>query len=196
MRIFLIALLTLAFGPTGCARAEPDNGLILTSEGRLVRETDEVARSEFARVLAGKSAEAAGEHWTSLVVIRELPILHLARADEWGWAHLTVDLSLTPPAGITDPAAAVARAETVVRDTAAYRVRHPADVTVITVVRDAGAAPAGSLTYTTVAGDTFAKISAAFYGTPLEWHRIADQNPGVDPGNLTPGTALVIPPKP
>ncbi len=47
--------------------------------------------------------------------------------------------------------------------------------------------------YTAQAGDTWADLSQAFYGSAQHWRRLADANQG---GELTAGRQIVIPPKP
>ena len=48
-------------------------------------------------------------------------------------------------------------------------------------------------TYVVTAGDTLSGISVTYYGTEVEWNRIAEANPRVDPDRLRVGTRLQIP---
>lgn len=48
-------------------------------------------------------------------------------------------------------------------------------------------------TYVVTAGDTLSGISVMYYGTEVEWNRIAQANPDVDPDRLRIGTKLSIP---
>lgn len=53
--------------------------------------------------------------------------------------------------------------------------------------------PANSTTYTVKPGDSFSKISAAVYGSPNFWAKIAQANPNVSSSKLRVGQVLVIP---
>ena len=55
---------------------------------------------------------------------------------------------------------------------------------------------AGTRRYTVQAGDTWADLSTAFYGSTRHWRIIRDANPGSAEGELCPGQELVIPPRP
>ena len=188
MRPLLLPLLILL---SSCA--PNTTGYVMTRDRGLVAETAEVSRDEFARRLSDRAATAAGKDWIASATIRELPLRDEVKADEWGWKTLSIDLVLTPPRGAST-AGAAARAEEAVREAAVYRVHRSSDIAIHSIVRDPAAPIPGSTRYTTVAGDTLAGISTAFYGTSQHWRLIADANPGL--GALTPGTELVIPPKP
>lgn len=180
----------------GCLGGGDAPGMIVTRDGRMTAETAEVSRDELTYRLGLRAADAAGKGWNAKVAIRELPKLNETKADEWGWSTMTIILDLFPPAGSAADPAALARAESAIRDAAIYRVRRQTDIHFTSTLATAGAVTPGTVSYTTVAGDTFAGISTAFYGTPQHWRRIADANPQVDAAQMTPGTVLSIPPKP
>lgn len=184
------SLLTLA----GCAGSGGrDNGMIVTHDGRVVSETAEVARDELAYVLTGRATEAAGAGYHAVITITVLPELDAVRADEFGWKDLPIQLQLVPPRGATGIPDAQQRAEAIVLSTVALRVPRRSAAHLTTTVTETGAPLPGSQTYVTVAGDTLAGISTAFYGAPKHWRAIADANPGIDQ-TLPVGTSLVIPP--
>ena len=187
----------------GCAASRADatrqksNGLIITHDGRTVADTADVARDEMLFVLKKRTSEAAGPGWKANVEIAELPQFEAVRADEWGWKHITITLTLVPPA--TDPRTSprtdegVARAADAAHKAVEFRVRNHADIAVTSTLLAAGAPAPGSTRYTAVAGDTLAGISTAFYGSSQHWRLIADANLGVE---VAPGVELIIPPKP
>lgn len=179
----------------GCLSGDAP-GMIVTRDGRMTAETAEVSRDELTYRLGQRASDAAGKGWNAKVAIQEMPKLHETKADEWGWSTMTITLDLFPPAGSAADPAVLARAESAIRDAAIYRVHRQSDIRFVSTMASAGAVAPGTLTYTTVAGDTFAGISTAFYGTPQHWRRIADANPQVDAAQMAPGTVLSIPPKP
>lgn len=187
MRLLAFAAILLL---SACTR--DSTGYVTTHDGRLVAETAEVSRDEFAHRAAARAADAAGPGWKAKVTIRELPLRDEVKADEWGWKSLPIDLALTAPAGAVTDGVAM-RAEEAVRTIAIYRVRRSTDIAFTTRIQDASEPPPGSTRYTAVAGDTWAGISTAFYGTSQHWRVIADANPGIE---VAPGADLVIPPKP
>jgi nucleoid-associated protein YgaU len=198
MRPLLIPCCCLLLFIVGCADkgARPTNGLVMTHDERWVTETAEIAQSEFAYQLGQKAAAAAGPGWQAKAEIRELPVLHAVNADEFGWAKMTVVVTLAAPAGGKIDGEAQSRAEAEIRSRARYKTARASDITVQTTTIASAAELPGAQKYTTVAGDTFAAISTAFYGTSQHWRVIADANPGIDGAGLTPGTVLIIPAKP
>ena len=63
--------------------------------------------------------------------------------------------------------------------------------TISTTVEAVTTSPAR--TYVVTSGDTLSGISVMYYGTEIEWSRIADANPDVDPDRLRIGAKLTIP---
>ena len=53
--------------------------------------------------------------------------------------------------------------------------------------------PGDAQRYQIQAGDTLARISAVFYGSPKHWRQIVDANPGLVPEALRVGQEIVIP---
>ena len=190
-------LLPLVLFLVACAGPQSrDGGFIMTHDGRWVRETAEVARDEFAFRLARKAEGAAGAGWQARIVVQELPTLDAVQADTWGWkTSLTIALTLVPPATAAPDAKVTERVESEVLSVAVYQAAGQRVIHLTSTLLKAGEPPAGSTRYVTVAGDTFAGISTAFYGSPQHWRVIADANPTVDQ-TLPVGTTLVIPPKP
>ncbi len=176
----------------GACGSRDDTGYVTTHDGRLVSETAEVSRDEFAHQAGSRAAEAAGKGWKAVATIAVLPLRDEVKADEWGWKTLPIDLLLVPPPG-AETGGAAERAEKAVRGIAIYRVHRGSDVAVTTRLQSASEPLPGSQRYTVVAGDTLAGISTAFYGTSQHWRVIADANPGVE---VKAGADLVIPPKP
>lgn len=180
---------------SGCTDGE-SAGFILTRDGHMRSETAEVSRDELAYRLGQRAADALGTGWNARVAIQELPTMSAVKADQWGWRKMTITVELFPPTGATQNPAAIAKAESAIGDAAIYRVPNRSDLHFTTTVAATGTIVPGTISYTTVANDTFAGISTAFYGTPQHWRRIADANPAVDGAQLVPGTVLAIPPKP
>ncbi len=197
MRLLIIACCCLLL-VVGCAEKgdRPTNGLVMTHDGRWLTETGEIAQSEFAYQLGQKAAAAAGPGWQAKAEIREMPVLNAVNADEFGWPKMTVVLTLAAPAGGKADPAAQSRAEAEIRSRARYKTARASDITIQTTAIASAAELPGAQKYTTVAGDTFAAISTAFYGTSQHWRVIADANPGIDGAGLAPGTVLIIPAKP
>jgi LysM repeat protein len=189
-RLIILPLFALL---TGCVR-DDSTGMIATHDGRIVAETAEVATGELIHQIDRHSAEAAGPGWAAGSRIGSPPEKDLVRADQWGWRTLAITLELTPPMDATPEAraAAMTRAEAAARGVAAYRVRRLSDVQVMVQV----SAPSSGVRYTVQPGDTLVRISTAFYGTPQEWRRIADANPGSGDEALAPGRVLIIPSAP
>jgi LysM repeat protein len=169
--------------------------MVVTHDGRLVTETAEVARDEFAWRLAQRATAEAGEGWRASVTIAEMPSLHAAHADEFGWREqLSLAVQLFPPTGAAT-STVKDRVGEEMRRVAKYRTAVSTPITVVVAVAEVATPLPGSQTYVTVAGDTLASISTAFFGSPQHWRLISDANPGVDPA-LPAGTRLTIPPKP
>ena len=188
-----ILWLTLALCSCTNDRTE---GLITTYDGRFVVGTAEVVTDDLSHRWAALAREAAGENWGAVVTIHGPPVFNLVTPDEFGWPGMELDLVLTPPRGATDIPAATERAVTELHNVAMYRVQLGKEPQIDYVVMKAGELPPGATLYTTVAGDTMASISAAFYGSTQYWRRVSDANRGVEIGDLKPGIELVIPPKP
>ena len=178
----------------GCSTSNDkrSNGLIITHDGRTVAETAEVAHDEMVYIISNKAANAAGKNWKVTAEIPELPQLDVVHADEWGWAAITIKMTLMPPATIHDTNDSILQATAAARSAVRFRVRHEDQITVTTNVLTPGVALPGSQTYMVVTGDTWTGIANAFYGNAQHWRVIADANPATE---LTPGITITIPPK-
>ncbi len=188
-----LGLMTSCVASRDAASQPTANGLIITHDGRTVADTAEVARDEMLYILKKHTSEAAGAGWKANVEIAELPQFEVVRAEEWGWKHITITLTLVPAATDLRPSEGVDRATDAAHQAVQFRVRNHVDITVTTTLLTAGAPAPGSTHYTAVAGDTLAGISTAFYGSSQHWRLIADANLGVE---VAPGVELIIPPKP
>lgn len=209
-----VALSTVALSTAllaGCAQAPEGtrgSGVVVTSEGQFLANTDANERASTVRHLVEDLDKALAPAFTAQVVIDELPVWHASAVQEgdgaWRWEKATARITLT---GSGTPAVAPEELRTEIERYLAKRSR---TATATIVVREApapvAAAPAapapaapqasGPRTYTVQAGDTLADIATLFYGSPAPWRRIVEANPGLDPAQLTPGQALVIPPAP
>ncbi|MEK7412519.1 MAG: LysM domain-containing protein, partial [Planctomycetota bacterium] len=154
-----------------------------------------------------------GEDWKVEVALKEMPIWISERATDdgvWRWESMTVNILITPPVGQTLSAEKIVEFDQALR--AYFRtklVKKNPELVVLHIAAQAPAkptevqpvtppvvvVPAGPVqrSYTVQAGDTLADISSAFYGTPIHWRSILAANPGLDPGALRPGQAIVIP---
>lgn len=214
LSVLLVPLILLtACAPT--AEGTRGSGALMTSDGRIVANTDRVHRDETARHIAEDINTALAPNWTTKVVIDELPVWISGiepNDGDWKWSQATVHVTLT---GSGPLAHTVEDLQQGVTEYLSKRVRQPAQnlhVTVTTAappvvvpvaavpvaaVPVAVAPPASSArTYRIQPGDTLADISTIFYGAPEHWRLIVAANPGLDPAQLTPGTALTIPPRP
>lgn len=209
MRRPTIPLLLLAAGlVSGCATG-PDgsrgNGVIITSEGRFIANTDANERTEVVAHIVNDLDAALAPAWKSTVAIDELPVWRPSgiQPDDgsWRWERATAHVALTGDgplpitveelrAGVASYLAKRARTVDVQVTTGAAKPAAPVAQTAAHPV------PTAARTYTVQAGDTLADIATLFYGSPAPWRRIVEANPGLDPAKLAPGQELVIPPAP
>lgn len=211
MRRPTIPLLLLALLTAGCATAPEGtrgSGMVITGDGRFLANTDANERAETVRHIAEDLDKALAPAWKSAVAIDELPVWRASgiQADDgiWRWKRATAHVALTGegslPLTVDELRAGVAaylakRADTVDVQMAITPAK------AATPVADPPAqaphpAPTATRTYTVQAGDTLADIATLFYGSAAPWRRIVEANPGLDPAQLAPGQALVIPPAP
>ncbi len=220
MRIAALALTIILLA--ACGRFAP--GFIVTEDGRTIANTDENNRALVIDSIRTQLDAQLGDHWRTAVTLPELPVYQPGddRHDYpggWRWLKATATVTLVGDGAAPQPMAneAIRR---VVSDYLEPKVESPArnlSVTVTSVVdaarfaalgQPAATAPvaatgtaapppaSGPRRYTVQAGDTLADISTVFYGSPQHWRLIRDANPGLDAGDLKPGTTLVIPVKP
>jgi LysM repeat protein/predicted small lipoprotein YifL len=223
MRTSAVTLLAAAllFSATGCGRYAP--GFIVTDDGRTLANTDDNNRQLAIDSIRRQLDQQLGGHWRTAVTFVDLPVYEEGdeRANltgGWRWPTATVTVELVGDGSAPLPMTTDA-VHGMLDDYLAPKVDHPSRNLHITVTSTVDAprftalgAPVASTTaaapititagngatptanhYTVQAGDTFADISFAFYGTPDHWRLIRDANPGV---TLKPGTVLTIPPKP
>lgn len=206
-------LLASALHITGCGQAPEGtrgSGVVVTSDGQFLANTDANERANTVRHLVEDLDKALAPAFTAQVVINELPVWHASAVLEgdgtWRWEQATARITLT---GSGTPAVAPEELRGEIERylakrsrsaTATIVVREAAPVAAAVPVATATATPApvanGPRTYTVQAGDTLADIATLFYGSAAPWRRIVEANPGLDPAQLTPGQALVIPPAP
>ncbi len=215
MRCLLLpALVLAAIGCSPAPEGSRGSGVVVTSDGRFVPNTDAVQRSETAKHIQEDVDRAIAPGWHSVVAIDELPVWREGVLDgDWRWQTATVTVTLRGEGPLAVPEAELkagiesylAKRAKLVRVTVARAavpvpsIPLPKEGAVSVVVPAAAtvpAAPAGPRTYTVQPGDTLADIATLFYGAPEAWRQITAANPGLDPAKLAPGTVLVIPPRP
>jgi hypothetical protein len=217
MRLSLIAVALLFLSACGDGRWAP--GYLVTNEGETLSNTDENKRTLTIRTITSQLDQQLGGHWRSETTIAELPKYESAsdRGDSsgWMWPKATVSVVLIGD-GMGEPALSTEQVTTAVRDYLFHQVEKPHRNLTVTTMRVVDAArfsakvqpaktdadapvtkpatgPAGAKRYIVQAGDTWADLSHAFYGTTQHWRHIADANQQVE---LTPGREIVIPVKP
>jgi len=182
-------------------------GVLITNDGRFVANTDVNAKAETERAIVASLSERLGPAWQAAAQIQELPDLHgdpTAGMPEWRWAAAHAQVVLRGPGQPPVPVAEVQGAvERYLTKKLAHRAPGPVVVTVTVQAPAAdvapapapavGPAPAGARRYTVQAGDTWADLSTAFYGSPEGWRAIREANGGGERPQA--GTAVVIPPR-
>jgi nucleoid-associated protein YgaU len=206
MRLLLVPVLALFC--TACVDdgTRSGGGVLITNDGRFVANTDVNAKAETERAIVTSLTERLGPAWQVAVQIQELPDLHgdpAAGMPEWRWAAAHAQVVLRGAGPPPRPVAAVQGAvERYLTKKLAHRATGPVVVTVTVQAPLADVAPApapvvapavtgGARRYTVQAGDTWADLSTAFYGSPEGWRTIRDANGGAE--RPTVGTVVVIP---
>lgn len=218
MRLILFALSTL-FLMCGCTGGTWRPGYIITSDGEMLSNTDENMRAvTLGNIVRDLDAQLGG-HWRVEAAIAELPTYSGSddtRDSGWMWAKATTSITLIGD-GAGEPPLSEGQINGMVRDYLWSKVERPHRNLIVTTTRvvdaarfaarpvkpgaaEKAAAPAKTdppsttpRRYTAQAGDTWADLSQAFYGSTQHWRLIADANQG---GDLTAGREIVIPPKP
>ena len=204
IRPLLPCLLALCCACSPGPEGTRGSGMVLTSDGRMISNTDVNERAETVRHLVGDLNQAIAPDWTSAVVIDELPTWVAGSSDgdgEWRWPRITALITLTPT-GSGDLPLAPETLRAAVED---YLVKKSKAVTVTITSQERKAASqapeaiartpgaAAPRTYTVQAGDTLADVSTVCLGAPERWREIVAANPGLDPAKLVPGQVLTIP---
>lgn len=216
MRPSCLAFLLLVLCSCGDGRWAP--GYLITADGETRSNTDENYRAITIETIVSELDAQLGGHWRVEAAIAELPryegndgVAHSG----WLWAKATATITLIGDGSIPPPLDE-AQITAAVRDYLTNKVDKPHRNLTITTTRVVDAArfvqkpgktaagkpvadrpatpaPTSVRTYTVQAGDTWADLSMAFYGTAQHWRTISDANQG---GELTVGRAITIPPKP
>ncbi len=132
-----------------------------------------------------------GEHFIVTTSIAENPAWDPI-AETFLWDHVTAAITILGPTGVPLPVSTTEVSGAV----SAYlkdRQSKGAPAPIVAITRDKIDT---SRIYVVRAGDTLAKISAAYFGREDAWPSIVAANPDMDPANLAPGTKLVIPTQP
>lgn len=211
MRLALVPVLTTAlFALPACRSGQPPMGVIIGADGQAAFHNAANVRAETERTIERALARELAPSWRSTVAIADDPRWDDDR-ESWRWPATMVRVELSGDASVPPPLDAPTITAAVI-DYFANRLidaKQPVQVTVATAAaREAApadpaapAAPAnapanGPQPYTIQPGDTLARISAVFYGSPQHWRRIVEANPGLQPENLAVGREIVIPPAP
>lgn len=214
-RSALIPIPFVLIALSGCDGA----GMVRSPDGQWITQNAANTRAVKQRTIADSLARGLGPHWRAEVAIAPDPVRDVDGDYRWSRADVRVDLvgdgQATLPESELSVEAGIRRylssqvdnarknltvTVTSSTDAARFALLAPTDPNAPTApaTRSAPApsatAPAGS--YVIQAGDTLAAISAAFYGSSQHWRRIAEANPGLDPGNLAAGAVIAIPPLP
>lgn len=199
IRPVLLPLLVLLLA--GCTEeGRSGGGMIITSDGRFIANTDRNAKKETERAIATSLSEQLGEGWTVRATLDGLPELYERpdpHGNDWVW--------MTPSARVElhgQGTSSMTEAQ-ITASIAGYllKKRHPRSeaAPVVTVVVGGPVAVAvpqsasgEARTYVAQPGDTWADMATAFYGSPQEWRKIKDANPGAG-DRPVPGTTVTIP---
>jgi LysM repeat protein len=215
MRLFVLALVLLPM--TACGRFAP--GYITTSDGQVVAMTDENVRATTITTIVSQLDAQLGGHWRVEATIAELPVYEpsdRSTNNDWRWPVATTAITLIGD-GQGEPALNEAQITAAVVDYLNDKVERPKKNLHVSTTRvvdaqrfatkaavpatdqgklvekTATATPAANRRYVVQAGDTWADLSQAFYGSSQHWRHLADANQN---GELTAGREIVIPPKP
>ena len=217
MRLLPIAALLVLF--TACDDGRWAPGYLVTDDGNTVGNNDTNKRALTISTITSQLDQQLGSHWRSEVSLPESPRYQRGSDDDgnsgWMWQKATVTVTLIGD-GKGDPTLSEADVTKAVRDYMNRQVERPGSNLSVSTVRVVDAArfaakpqttptapapvvdkpaapPATSKRYVVQAGDTWADLSQAFYGSAQHWRVIFDANQG---GELTAGREIAIPPKP
>lgn len=196
---------------SACSGDRPPPGVLIGADGQARYHSAANVRAEAERTIERALDRELAPSWRSLVAIADEPRWDGDR-EAWRWPGTTVRVELNGDHAVPPRLDAPTITAAVV-DYFADRLidaGQPVRVTVATApAREAApasppaapvavpAAPAtGPQRYAIQPGDTLARISAVFYGSPQHWRRIVEANPGLQPESLSVGREIVIPPAP
>ena len=209
----LLPLLVIA----GCGDGRHSPGFVLGGDGQPRYNNSANVRAETERTIERALNRELAPSWRSNVAIADEPRWSDLR-EAWLWPATAVRVELSgdaavPPALDTPTVTAAvveyfagrladAKEQVTVTVTTVARPAAPATPVVAAPVVVAAQAPAEAAPatqpgdaqrYQIQAGDTLARISAVFYGSPKHWRQIVDANPGLVPEALRVGQEIVIP---
>ena len=206
MRLLITALLLLFLA--SCGRG------VVVSDGAIHDNTPEYARAHVVALITRDLDARLGPRARADVVLVELPrwVPEGRRQSEgWHWDQASVQVDLVGDAG--------ARPELDERDAKAVVIKRlrPSVLGDGLLVRvsafedakrfarlarppepavAATATPRAPRRYTVQAGDTWADLSTAFYGSAQHWRLLRDANASEVGGDVRPGEEIIIPPRP
>lgn len=214
-----IPLVLLLLAGCGGGAGRPASGIVVGPDGQPRLNNPANNRAETERTIQRALDRELAPGWRSQVAIADEPRWDGDR-DEWLWPATAVRIELTGDPAVP-PALDAQTITTAVMDYFADRLADPRQqvrVSVATAVPPSAAPPSAAppsaappvvappaaatavpdapQRYAIQPGDTLARISAVFYGSPRHWRRIVDANPGLLPEALPVGQEIVIPPLP
>ena len=216
MRIVSVFALLPLLVFAGCGDGRHSPGFVLGENGQPRYNNSANVRAETERTIERALDRELAPSWRSNVAIADEPRWSDLR-EAWLWpaTAVRVDLSgdATVPPALDTPTVTAAVVEyfagrladakeqvTVTVTTVARPTAPAAPVVAAPVVAAQAPAEATPATqpgdaqrYQIQAGDTLARISAVFYGSPKHWRQIVDANPGLVPEALRVGQEIVIP---
>lgn len=217
----LLTLFTFLFIMSACSDGRWAPGYLITEDGETLSNTAENKRALTIATMIRKLDKDLAPHWRTEISIAELPRYERGADDErgggWMWSVATVTITLLGD-GKAEPRVDETQIAKAVTDYLYRQVERPRQNLKVTTTRVVDAArladkppkvvsdkPAESVdkppvppapatrTYIVQAGDTWAELSQAFYGSSQHWRHLSDANLG---GELSAGRTIVIPPKP
>ena len=203
---FTFALLSVVL--SACGRWAP--GYIITQDGTMLSNSDVNYRDVTVQTIRSELDKQLGEHWRTQIDLPELPVYESDDrqiSSSWMWKKITMTVTLvgddTMPPTISEK-----EIQDEILDFMYQKMYHPKknltvniikkiDTTQLAILKQpmTSSKPDASQArhYTIQAGDTWADISQAFYGSTQHWRLLSEANQG---GDLTVGRVLLIPIKP
>ncbi|MCX8040249.1 MAG: LysM peptidoglycan-binding domain-containing protein [Planctomycetota bacterium] len=203
LRAIAVAALLLSLAACGQGLGR---GIVIDSGGIGMNTPERYVRRLQERVREA-IRDDLGAAWGVQLRIAERPLwipdrmAHGATGEsgEWRFERITATLELVPPPGQRLADEKRAEIERAIADYLLTQLERRDRARLSLTLEVSTPAPAaasagvsGERSYVVQPGDTLADLSTAFYGSPQHWRRIAEANPG----ELTPGRRIVIPPLP